>query len=186
MATELLDILDTAVKIGLGAIATGITAYYINKSNHRSDIGKELRENKFIILQDISTLVAEYFNALDSLIGHVDGAISSGFSDTDWKVYINDHFKEGSPSGFIEADNRMLSAVESKSSAITKMYLLGLDDMAKEVELLDKYEDPFRDEVLIKEILITKDELDKLVLNLSTMKRLFYKSLKDECIKIYK
>ncbi len=43
MAAEVLDIIDTAVKIGLGALISGVATYYATKLKHAKDAEKDLR-----------------------------------------------------------------------------------------------------------------------------------------------
>lgn len=52
MATEILDIVDTAVKIGLGALISGITTYAVTNKNQRHEIEKSAITEKTILLRE--------------------------------------------------------------------------------------------------------------------------------------
>ena len=49
-----LDIIDTAVKIGLGAIISGVATYIVSHQKHRSELKSEVRERKTQLLKECS------------------------------------------------------------------------------------------------------------------------------------
>jgi hypothetical protein len=50
--TTVIEIIDTAVKIGFGAAITGLATYFVNKSNHKNEIKKEYVANKVNLLKE--------------------------------------------------------------------------------------------------------------------------------------
>ena len=50
--TTTLDIIDTAVKIGLGAAISGITAYFIGKAKQRHGLKKDMLFDKNELLKE--------------------------------------------------------------------------------------------------------------------------------------
>lgn len=58
----ILNIIDTSVKIGLGAIITGIGAYFVTKLNHNNEIEKQSVRRRKELLEDIAKSVEEFWN----------------------------------------------------------------------------------------------------------------------------
>ena len=49
-----IEIVDTSIKIGLGALLSGVSAYLINKQNHRKTLEKEYVLKHRNILENIT------------------------------------------------------------------------------------------------------------------------------------
>ncbi len=56
MAT-VLDIVDTAVKIGLGALISGITTYWVTRRSHNHDINKMAIEDRKSLVREIGSIL---------------------------------------------------------------------------------------------------------------------------------
>jgi len=54
MEKEIIDIIDTAVKIGLGATISGMSAYYLSKLNFSRNNIKDKRDKTISLLEDIA------------------------------------------------------------------------------------------------------------------------------------
>ena len=54
MATEMLDIIDTAVKIGLGASITGITAYFLSSKEFKKEMKRKKIDDRIDLIKNIS------------------------------------------------------------------------------------------------------------------------------------
>jgi hypothetical protein len=63
MPKEILDIVDTAVKIGLGAMISGVATYFVTKLNHKKDSEKESHKRKRELLESIAEEVETFSNA---------------------------------------------------------------------------------------------------------------------------
>lgn len=59
MEKELLETIDTAVKIGLGAIISGVFAYLLSLSNYNKEKDKDKREKTIAFLEDIALKLQE-------------------------------------------------------------------------------------------------------------------------------
>ena len=62
-ATGILEIVDTAVKIGLGALITGSATYIITKLNHDKDLEKQTIRRRRELLEQIATNVEHFTNS---------------------------------------------------------------------------------------------------------------------------
>ncbi|UAA39131.1 hypothetical protein KIH87_01825 [Paraneptunicella aestuarii] len=60
MPTTLSDIVDTAVKIGLGALISGVATYSVTKLNHDKDIEKSKQNRKRELLEDVSSQAEKF------------------------------------------------------------------------------------------------------------------------------
>lgn len=52
--TTLIEILDTSVKIGLGALISGITTYWVTINKHSHELKHELLRRRRVILEDVA------------------------------------------------------------------------------------------------------------------------------------
>jgi hypothetical protein len=59
MPKEILDVVDTAVKIGLGALIASIGTYLLAAKNHKSEIKKAFNEEQRAIIKEIATTLEE-------------------------------------------------------------------------------------------------------------------------------
>ena len=59
MPLTTIDVIDTAVKIGLGGLITGIATYYISRLNHNHEYKKEKDKRYFNTIEEVSTLIEE-------------------------------------------------------------------------------------------------------------------------------
>lgn len=68
MAKEWIDVVDTAVKIGLGGIITGTVTILLNRSNNKSKRMHYMHDNKIKTLETCASQIGEYFQALEDLL----------------------------------------------------------------------------------------------------------------------
>lgn len=54
-----IDVVDTAIKIGLGAAISGVTAVFIAKQSHDKSVEKEYLQKKVSVLQDVTSDIEE-------------------------------------------------------------------------------------------------------------------------------
>ncbi|EJA7342773.1 TPA: hypothetical protein JG809_004845 [Vibrio parahaemolyticus] len=64
MSATIYDIIDTAVKIGLGALISGVATYSVTRLNHDKDIEKAKQTRKRELLEDISSQTEEFSNSV--------------------------------------------------------------------------------------------------------------------------
>ncbi|WP_421201141.1 hypothetical protein [Aeromonas enteropelogenes] len=63
MAVTYLEILDTTIKIGLGALISGITTWRITKLQHRNDDEKQIKIRRFENIELVAEQV-EFFHII--------------------------------------------------------------------------------------------------------------------------
>lgn len=64
LATELLDVLDTGVKIGLGALISGVSAYWVGRLNHSKAAEKEKTELRRKMIGEVAESIERLFALL--------------------------------------------------------------------------------------------------------------------------
>ncbi len=57
--TTPLEIIDSAVKIGLGALVSGIATYLVTRTNHRHELRKADREERRTLIRNISRVLED-------------------------------------------------------------------------------------------------------------------------------
>ncbi|ADT69334.1 hypothetical protein QMA03_07095 [Pseudoalteromonas sp. APC 3356] len=73
MPKEWIDVADTAVKIGLGSLITGVFTYLGVKFSHKSEQSKYLLEHKVKVIEQIASEAGEYFAAWNGVISKIGG-----------------------------------------------------------------------------------------------------------------
>jgi len=75
---ELIDVIDTAVKVGLGAAISGLATYWITRLNHDSDRRKEAAKRVHETLVQITERIERYLESLSRCIARLDGIARTG------------------------------------------------------------------------------------------------------------
>ncbi len=87
--TTLLEIVDTAVKIGFGALISGVTTYYVTCRNHDHDLNKTAIEDAIGILKEAALKLEKSSTNLNIAIeGYDHIALQSNRSDEDFKQIL--------------------------------------------------------------------------------------------------
>lgn len=60
---DLLSIVDTAVKIGLGALISGLATYWVTKLNHSNDIAKAKLKRQRELIEEIAGQMEDFSSA---------------------------------------------------------------------------------------------------------------------------
>lgn len=152
MATELLDILDSAVKIGLGALISGVATYLVSRQRHKAETHKELLVRKMNNLEKAISRVNEYIFFLDTYLAEVDGFKRANASLTE--------FVHGIPERIDKFDLDILRVRQSLREAESIFGMLALSDLAQSVEGLRSLEKDIR-LLVIFEMKVPDDDVFK-------------------------
>lgn len=68
MEKEIIDVIDTAVKIGLGALISGASAYFLSNYKYEQEKEKEKHTRNINFLKDISLKIEEANHALEEAV----------------------------------------------------------------------------------------------------------------------
>ena len=98
MEAETAALIDTALKVGLGAIISGITAYMITGRNHEHEEAKTKWEARKSLVIETLKSSQEYFSACSNFFSHIDGVSkeieSSGKAKPDYITFLNEADKQ--------------------------------------------------------------------------------------------
>ena len=120
--TEWIDIADTAVKIGLGALISGLATYYVTRLKLDTDSNKEKRLiYRNLILEAVNN-ADDYFHFLSAYYSCLDGirrgaTIIGELEDSDW---------DGVRESLSEVEKDLIKSRNCIQAAITKLQLLDL------------------------------------------------------------
>ncbi len=146
----LVEVLDTAVKIGLGAGITGLASYLIAKHNHDRDLIKVAFTRRQESLEQVTEKTEVHFSAWRRYCGSLGGIYSGrnppapSFSEQQWKkVRLRD-------TAFLESRDGM-------GHAVARLRLLGLTNAADLVNEYNAIVGEFRDKMILQKETPTHD-----------------------------
>lgn len=147
----LIEVLDTAIKIGFGALITGIASHYLAKNSHERELSKLALTRRLDSLEQVTEKAEAHFSAWRRYSSSLGGIYSGrnppspNFSDTQWKRIR-------------ERDRAFLDSRDGMSLAVARLRLLGLTDAADLVNSYNKAVGEFRDRMILQKETPTHDE----------------------------
>src|SRR5437762_12745008 len=118
-----LDIVDTAVKIGLGALITGLASYAINVRSFKQELKKRMLENRISIVKDSAIQLEIAVNLINT----------SAHFLCHHSIDVND------PKSLADSDFHVKSIIDALNniySAKAKCAKLGERELAREIARL--------------------------------------------------
>ncbi len=170
MAKEVLDIVDTAVKVGLGAIISGGATYYVTRLKQSAETTRDYRQHKWQILEGALDDATGYMLELGTLFATLDGLRR----DNPEALRI-DATRE---SAFLEERGEALQdAVLKRNRAVSRLKLVGEAKAADNLAVLSDLEDRIRAMVILKGCLPQTAELNSWFHQITKAKDAFVRSL---------
>jgi hypothetical protein len=177
-----IDIVDSAVKIGLGSLITGVFAFLGLKFKNSSEKERFMLEHKTKLLEQISSDVHEYLMAwryFSSLIcGIAKQKNKSGNDGTPFSEY---QFKE-----INVKDDILTNSWPQRESAVAKLTLLKANKTVEAIEKCRKSEGELRHKIFFDNVVPTYAEAQKytdegrhLVTDVNKELSIFYATLED-------
>lgn len=171
MAVEFLGILDTAVKIGLGALISGVATYRVSKLNHDNDLLKSKLVRERQLLEEIAGQVEEFSNAVLKywayMIEHVRYVTNKTKAPEDLESRIENAAKE------------IFDAFSKLSSAEGKLILLRAEDSQQLLREYGEFVKCFRRSAWPGNKLLKESDLDDYRNEILAKRKDLYKSLRD-------
>ena len=164
------ELLDTIVKIGLAAIIGAYSSYKITKLKYKSDITKERLIRQVTTLEKITELAENYFQTWSKYTSAIDGV-------TKKTVEENIEVSEKQWKWIHEQDLEFVETRKSKSSAISRLRLLGKVEIAKALGHSGGIENELRTIVIFEERIPTLKELLGFQKKMRKSKTFFYEQL---------
>ena len=175
-AIAVLEIVDTAVKIGLGGLIGGVAAYFLAKLHHRQDIEKDSLKRKRELLEKVANDIENSWNTYRRYY-----LVSLEYIH---RLKINEDMPNGMKSEFNEKRKAVTESTDHLSSAISILLLLGENLVYEEVikyaeksqEYMTRTSDPETSpeinklKIMHNDVIDSKDDIfKKLSISYSTM-----------------
>jgi len=123
MPKEWIDVADTAVKIGLGSLITGIFAYLGTNLSGRSAKDKFMLEHKTKLVEQVAENIEEYFAAWNAYIAKIAGITKHRQNKGTEGNGLNDVQKEA----ISERDQMLVKSWQKRGTAISRLRLMKAD-----------------------------------------------------------
>lgn len=154
MATELLDIVDTAVKIGLGALISGVATYSVTNLKHKAEAAQESTKRRRELLVSALDAADDYIFALGDFYAEVDGLRIAHPSATTIE-------ETGETAVVKEHDDALLKTVPRRVHAFSRLKILGEEKAAKALSDYHELEDEMRLKVILEDVLPAEEVLHR-------------------------
>ncbi|MCH9705776.1 MAG: hypothetical protein K0U15_06615 [Proteobacteria bacterium] len=179
MEKEIIDVVDTAIKIGLGALISGVTTYFLTKNTHSNDKKKSLIEKRVSVLEFSTENIDPYFHALSEFMARVDGILRAGEkpgkkTDEDWELL-----------NIIEFDNDLVKSRAARGVAMSRLRLIGGKDIIRKLSKIAIIEDELRQQVIFNKTIPTNQQLVDYNNRIREEKNKFYTLLENEFSSTY-
>ena len=151
MAKEWIDIVDTAVKIGLGSLITGSFAYIGLKLNKESVLNKHFVEHKTKLIEDAMKYSQEYFVTKRMYISTLKG-ITKDLKNTDFV-----EIPKGDRHILATRNDALVEGWVPREKAIATFSLLGAEKCVKLLKETSNIESELRNIIIFQNKLPTYD-----------------------------
>ena len=169
MSPEALGIIDTAVKIGLGALISGLTAFFVASKNNNHQISKEVLLRRLNTIEKAAEEVNEFFAKLTDFIANIDGVRKTDVGTTK----LSDNACE-----FLrQSDGRLIYSRDSMNAGISKLLLLGISEPVEILIRVKNMETELRDIVIFEKKLPDQKSIYDYLVQVQKEKSNFYRSL---------
>ena len=152
MAKEWIDVADTAVKIGLGALITGVFTFIGVRFSHKSDKEKYLLEHTTKVIEQITEEIGIYFNAWNYYISKISG-ITKVLDSNEISI------SERQNKAIKEKNDLLVDSWRQKNSAKSKSYLIKADKVADSIIDCTILEKEIRDIIVFQKKIPTYEEI---------------------------
>ncbi|HAT1544954.1 MULTISPECIES: hypothetical protein [Aeromonas] len=169
MAVTYLEILDTTIKIGLGALISGITTWRITKLQHRNDDEKQRKIRRFENLEHVAEQV-EYFS-------HHSMIYWTKIVDFTRRQENNAEHSDEQLKELRDARTNVYGSYKNLNSAESKLLLLGLSECQQTLRSFGQSVSNFYAEVYIGEHGKSLNEVKLWREDILENRRIFFKYL---------
>lgn len=175
---EVIEVIDTAVKVGLGALISGLTTYAVSARNHKSENSKEAAKKRVEILTFSLEKLDNYFACFNDCISALSGQHLQGVNPGP----ISSEFKEY----YKKRDENLTLSRADRAIAASRLHLLGLKEANKIIIELMAIERDLRKETVFNNRLISHEELMDISTRMLTEKNKTYDLLSTAFNDVYK
>lgn len=149
---QILDIVDTVIKIGLGAIISGIATYSVTRLNHKEERNKEIIKTKREILEQSIDWIDKYFALYSRHLSRVDGMISAGLAPGATTDEIRNKF-------LAEIDGELTASRYERNIALSRARMIGEKEIVASLKGIGEIEQGYRQYVMFDKRIPNKETL---------------------------
>lgn len=148
-----LDVIDSAVKIGLGAIVGGVFSVIVLRMNHQNERTKEIRSHKIKMVEKAVDLSEEFFNAHAKYLSRLTWIVEkAGGAPIAIDLEMGAALKE--------RDTPLIERADGSRVATSRLSLLSAEKCADSLKTVTVAAMDFRNEIMRKGALPSSDELE--------------------------
>jgi hypothetical protein len=153
---EWIDVADTAVKIGLGALITGFFTFVGVKFSKKSEMNKFSLEHKTKLLEELSGNIEEYFSCWDMYIGQASGIALNRAKISKETEELSKNQKEA----MSLRNKELVAAWALREKAIGKLRLINATTVANELGNCKVLEKEFRNPIVFEKTFPTYSNIE--------------------------
>jgi hypothetical protein len=155
LAITWIEIIDTAVKIGLGAAISGFATYRVARLNHKNNISKDIVNKKIEIIEEISELAEEYFYFCTSLNNRVGGMIRNNATN------VGQTLTESQKQVIDKCHENFTDVLSKRNKALSKIQILKITDAEKAIVDYNEILGEYREIIVFNKTLLTPEQRNK-------------------------
>jgi hypothetical protein len=135
------EVLDTTIKIGLGATISAVSGYFLSRQSHGQELHKMAVLRRMDAFEKASVQTEEYLRSWRELTSTLGGMLGGGltsspfFSEVEWKAVR-------------EADHVLMRAKDQVYPILASLRLLGASEPVKHLNDINLAIGTFRDEMM--------------------------------------
>ncbi len=127
---EIIDVVDSAVKIGLGALITAVAGYLTARANHDNERHKDARTHRFKTIELIADKTERFFHSYIHYLNHLQGIVNE-------EPGIETRLTSENISFLQQPDEELFKSVQDVLIAHSRLKLLGAEDASRALEHLN-------------------------------------------------
>ena len=167
---EIIQVIDTAVKVGLGAMISGVATYWGTKESNNSSRKRERAQRTYDALLLSTERIELYITALGNCLSGLDGITRRGAA--------SGPFKDSDHSFFLERyDKPLCERYHDLNIAISRLHLIGESEAAKVASEFKAFENRLRQIVVFDGKIPSKEDFDKFKKDYKQLKKDIYEAL---------
>lgn len=117
-----LEIVDSAIKIGLGALISGVSTFLVTRKNHAHDLEKMARDDKKYIIREVSTLLEDGTSNINRCI-HEYWKVNEGRVDLTVLLESLNEINRARALAAISGSQELFDAVSKYSKVLLEFYV---------------------------------------------------------------
>jgi len=154
---NVLDIVDSAIKIGLGGLIGWASSYTVSKLKYDKEREKYLLDKRLGVYESSVDELEIYLDKLSRVFSYIGGIQKSSQTNSD-----SIRLKENELEALRKRNAELVESWSSRRKALTRLKLLGANELDDLLHELKKIEKEFRSTVVFGTTSVSSKEIDKL------------------------